>query len=85
MLSRRGAAERFDELLVLDGGARERRAIVEADRASRGQFSKQAGEARKRGESDPAAEAEAKRHGDAISVGEDELRGLDVSLPNAVR
>ena len=89
MLSRRGAAERFDELLVFDGGARERRAIVEADRASRGQFSKQAGEARKRGESDPAAEAEAKRLGDAISVGEGELRALEtdrdgllLTLPN---
>ena len=62
---------------------------MEAERATRGQLSKQAGEARKRGETDPAAETEAKRLGESISVGEDALRTIEgerdallLALPN---
>jgi seryl-tRNA synthetase len=73
-LARRGAAERLDELVVLDDDARALRTRVEETRAERTRAAKAIGAAKKAGEPSADAEAAARALGDTLAEQETTLR-----------
>jgi seryl-tRNA synthetase len=79
-LARRGAAERVDELLVLDARRRELLPEIEGAQAERKSLSKQIGAAKQRG-GDAAAEMESvQRLKEKIEAGKEELERVEAEL-----
>jgi seryl-tRNA synthetase len=76
-LARRGAADGFDALIVLDRECRRLRTRVEETRAERTRSARAIGEAKKAGRNASAAEAGARALGERLGALEDELRELE--------
>ncbi len=88
-LTRRGAAERLDALIELDGKCRELRTTVEQTRAERTRASTAIGQAKQAGTDSTAAEAEARALGTQLAAQDAQLGELEsrrdaelLQLPN---
>ncbi len=79
-LARRGAAERVDELLALDGRRRELLPEVESAQAERKTLSKRIGEAKQAGEGAEGLMATVQALKERIEAGKEELEKVDAEL-----